>query len=147
MPSQRITRVNELLKREIAAYMYRLISEVDFDIAAVTVTHVVTAPNLRHARVFISIRDHVLEREEMLETIGKHRLAFQRHINDTLRLKYTPHLEFELDDSIEKGDHVLNLIAQLEEEYGTPPPEESTDPESEPDSSGSAPPSSSNGSV
>ncbi len=147
MPNQRITRVNELLKREIAAYMYRLISEVDFDISAVTVTHVVTAPNLRHARVFISIRDHVLEREEMLETIGSHRLAFQRHINDALSLKYTPHLEFELDESIEKGDRVLNLIAELEEEYGTPPAEESTDPEPDPDSPGSTPQDPPHGSV
>lgn len=147
MPNQRITRVNELLKREIAAYMYRLISEVDFDISAITVTHVVTAPNLRYARVFISIRNHEFERQRMLDIIGQHRLAFQRHINDALRLKYTPHLEFELDESIEKGDRVLNLIAELEEEYGTPPPEESTDPESEPDASGSEPPPASNGSV
>lgn len=129
MPSKRITRVNELLKREIAAYLYRLINEGDFDISAVTVTQVSTAPNLRQARVFISIREHELEREAMLDVIAGHRHAMQKHINDTLRLKYTPQLQFELDTSIEKGDHVLNLIAKLEKEYDAPPPP-TTDPQS-----------------
>lgn len=130
MATKRITRVNELLKREIAAYLYRLINEVDFDIAAVTVTQVTTAPNLRNARVYISIRDHELEREAMLDTIRGHRHEMQKHINETMRLKYTPQLSFELDKSIEKGDRVLNLMAKLEEEYGEPPPA-TTDPESE----------------
>lgn len=130
MASKRITRVNELLKREIAEFLYRLINEGGFDMSAVTVTQVVTASNLRNARVFVSIRDHVLEREAMLDTISSHRHAIQQHINKTTRLKYTPQLTFELDESIEKGDRVLNLIAELEEEYGEPPPD-TTDPESD----------------
>ncbi len=130
MPSQRITRVNELLKREIASYLYRLINEVDFDISAVTVTQVVTAPNLRHARVFVSIREHVLEREAMLDVLREKRNAVQQHINRTIRLKYTPQLTFELDESIEKGDHVLHLIDELEKEYGDAT-RETTDPESD----------------
>jgi ribosome-binding factor A len=131
MGSQRITRVNELLKREIAAYLYRLIHESDFDLSAVTVTHVVTASNLRNARVFISIRDHIEDRDEMMAVIRSHRLSIQQHINQAMRLKYTPHLYFELDRSIEKGDHVLNLISELEQHYGEPS-SEPTDPESEP---------------
>ncbi len=134
MPNKRITRVNELLRREIAQYMYRLIHEGDFDLAAVTITHVDTSPNLRHARVFVSIREHELEREAMIDAIEQHRLEMQRHINDALRLKYTPQLSFELDTSIEKGDHVLHLIAELEDHYGTAPTE-STDPEPESDES------------
>jgi len=130
MGSQRITRVNELLKREIAAYLYRLIHEGSFDLSAVTVTHVVTASNLRNARVFISIRDHVEERNEMMNVIRSHRLSIQQHINQAMRLKYTPHLNFELDRSIEKGDHVLNLITELEQQYGDSS-SEPTDPESE----------------
>ncbi len=132
MATKRITRVNELLKREIASYLYRLINEVDFDISAVTVTHVVTAPNLRHARVFVSIREHILEREAMLDTLREHRNAMQAHINRTMRMKYTPQLTFELDESIEKGDRVLHLIAELEEEYGVPPAEPTdTEPDTE----------------
>ncbi len=134
MATKRITRVNELLKREIAAYLYRLINEGGFDMSAVTVTQVNTAPNLRNARVYISIRNHVLEREAMLDTIRGHRHAMQQHINETMRLKYTPHLTFELDTSIEKGDRVLNLMAKLEEEYGESPVEEA-DPESDPEKS------------
>ena len=129
MPSQRIIRVNELLKREIAAYLYRLINRHDFDMSAVTVTHVITAPNLRHARVYVSIRDHVLEREAMLDEIRTHRKPLQQHLNQTVRLKYTPQLEFELDESIEKGDHVLHLIEELAEEYGVHETDEGYDDE------------------
>lgn len=141
MPSQRIKRVNELLRREIAAYLYRLINEGGFDMSAVTITHVVTAPNLRHARVFVSIRDHEFERKDMLDTITSHRLAIQKHINQTLHIKYTPHLEFELDKSLEKGDRVLNLISELEEQYGTTT-DEPTDPESDTDETGPSTPTS-----
>lgn len=128
MENNRMTRVNELLRREIAAYMFRVINEENFDVSAITVTRVDTSSNLRHARVFISIRDHQGERHSMLSTIRSHRNAFQQHINDTVRLKYTPQLRFSLDETIEKGDRVLNLIAQLEHEH------ESEFPESKPES-------------
>ena len=130
MASKRMIRVNELLKRELAAYLYRLTHDGNLDLAAITVTQVSTAPNLRTAQVYISIRDHKLEREEMLNAIREHRLEMQQHINKTLHLKYTPQLTFKQDESIEKGDHVLHLISELEEKYGEPP-DETTDPESE----------------
>lgn len=132
MSSKRIIRVNELLKREIAGYLFRLINEGGFDLSALTVTKVETASNLRNARVYVSIREHLLEREEMLDVLRSHGPAMQQHINRTMRLKYTPHLHFELDESIEKGDRVLHLISELEEQYGVPS-SETTDTESEPD--------------
>ena len=123
MASKRIVRVNELIKREIAGYLSRLVHGGDLDWSAITVTQVSTAPNLRYARVMVSIRDHELERRDMLATIRSQRAAIQKHIAQTVRLKYTPQLDFVLDASIEKGDRVLNLMTELEEQYGIPPPE------------------------
>jgi len=62
MKTDRLTRVNELLRREIGVVLYRLLDRSQFDLAALTVTHVITSSDLRSARVLISIRGHEHER-------------------------------------------------------------------------------------
>lgn len=114
MSSRRMTRVNELLKREIAGELYRVMNDRGFDLSAITVTRVDTSPNLRHARVYVSVRDHQGEREHMLRQVESHRAEIQQHLNKHTKLKYTPHLDFKLDESIEAGDKVLSIISQLE---------------------------------
>ncbi len=116
MSVDRLTRVNALLKREIGSFIFRIIHDSRFDISAVTITRVMTSKNLREARVFVSIRDHQDERPRMLACLRRHRVEIQAHINATLTLKYTPCLTFELDTSLEEGDHVLCLLNQLETE-------------------------------
>lgn len=116
MSTDRLIRVNALLKREIGSYLFRIMNDNKFDLSAVTITRVATSKDLREARVFVSIRDHHAERARMLAILRHHRAEIQAHINDTIVLKYTPCLTFELDTSLEEGDHVLNLIAQLETE-------------------------------
>ncbi len=114
MSIKRLTRVNELLKREIASALYRVMNDGGFDFSAVTVTRVLTSSNLRTARVMVSIRDHQDERARMIHQLEHHRKAIQDMINRDLTLKYTPHLVFELDESIEEGDRVLRLILDME---------------------------------
>ncbi|MBU4200355.1 MAG: 30S ribosome-binding factor RbfA [Verrucomicrobia bacterium] len=116
MSVDRLIRVNALLKREIGSYLFRIMNENQFDLSAVTITRVATSKDLREARVFVSIRDHHGERARMLAILRKHRAEIQAHISATIVLKYTPCLTFEPDTSVEEGDHVLNLIAQLETE-------------------------------
>ncbi len=116
MTTDRITRVNELLRREIAGLLPRIVGHSGLDLAAVTVTHVITTADLRQARVLVSIRDHEDERDRMIVKLRRHRGEIQQHINRTLTLRYTPKLHFELDASIEQGDHVLNLLLDMERE-------------------------------
>lgn len=111
-----MTRVNELLRREIGAVLFHIMNEENFDLSAVTVTHVIASSSLRHARVLVSIRDHQDEREKMLGLLRRHRGQIQALINRDLTLKYTPRLTFELDTSLERGDHVLDLLAEIDEE-------------------------------
>ncbi|MBI3987332.1 MAG: 30S ribosome-binding factor RbfA [Lentisphaerae bacterium] len=113
MKANRLTRINELLRREIGDLLFRIMNDSRFDLSAVTVTRVVTSRDLRSARVFVSIRDHDAERDAMLNKLRKHRGEIQNRINTDLVLKYTPRLDFELDTSIEEGDRVLTLLAQL----------------------------------
>ena len=114
MTFNRITRINELLRQEIGNALFHIVQESDFDMSAVTVTHVIASHNLHNARIFISIRDYPNERKTMLSILRKHRGEFQRLINKNLTLKYTPCLSFELDTSIEQGDHILNLLSDME---------------------------------
>ena len=114
MTIKRLDRVNELLKQEIAVALFRVMNEKGFDLSAVTITRVITSSNLRAARVMVSVRDHRADRNHILRQLEHHRGQIQELIGKNVILKYTPRLSFELDESIELGDHVLQIISQLE---------------------------------
>ena len=131
MSTDRMLRVNELLRREIGESLFRIMNETGFDLSAVTITHVVTSRNLRNARVLVSIRDHEGQRKSMLSLLRRHRGEIQSKINKDLILKYTPRLAFELDTSVEKGDRLLTLLSELhiEDPAASPPDADGTEPE------------------
>lgn len=114
MSSERIIRVNELLKREIAVDIPRLFANSQFDTGAVTVTHVATGSDLRDATVYVSIFGHEQERDGMIRFLNRHRSEIQSRMSKNVILKYTPRLYFKLDDSIEAGDRVLGILEQLD---------------------------------
>jgi ribosome-binding factor A len=116
MSTDRMTRVNELLKREIGEALFSIVHEPGFDFSAVTVTHVAAERSLREARVSISIRGNPQEQKRMMGLLFRHRHEIQQKINQDLTLKYTPRLAFELDASLEKGDEMLALLAELARE-------------------------------
>ena len=117
MSIDRLTRVNQLLKQEIAESLFRVVNDPGADIGAVTVTRVVTSSNLRQARVFLSIRGDEARQHHLLRKVMSHRRDIQESIARHVVLKYTPHVSFELDHSIEEGDHVLDLIQKIEVEH------------------------------
>ena len=113
---KRLDRVNELLRREIADMMERM--DFHMDNCLVTVSEVVASPDLRHAKVFISILGgkHVSQKEKVLHFMETHRHHLQTKIAKDIIMKYTPVLEFIIDDSIEKGDRVLSIISEMEKQ-------------------------------
>ncbi len=121
--SRRMVRINELLRQEIAELLFRLLNEAGVDLTAITITRVETSPDLHTARVMVSIRDHRDERPQMLRLLEAHRREIQTRINRDIRMKYTPHLSFHLDESIEQGDRVLAIISKIEQQ-GAPQPDE-----------------------
>lgn len=116
MGTPRLVRVNELLKREIAEDIHRNFSLSDFDTAAVTVTRVECAPDLRDANVYVSIFGHENERDRMINYLNRHRQEVIRLMIKRVKLKYTPRLHFVLDESIEGGDRILSMLAEMERE-------------------------------
>ena len=129
MPSKRMVRVNESIKRALAEEFYRELATEGFDLAAITVARVQTSPDLRDAHVYISILGHQDEREQIIERLQQKHAAFQRSLTRHVKLRYTPRLWFRHDDSFEKGDHILDIISELEAQQ-EPPPEDTDEQES-----------------
>lgn len=115
MPIDRLERLNALLRRELGEAFFKVFASDGLDMAAITVTRVEVARNLRNARVYISILGHEHERGSMLHTIVRKHGELQRLINHDLTLKYTPRLEFHLDTSVAQGDHILDVLSHLDD--------------------------------
>jgi len=110
--SQRTERIDELLRQEIGTILSR--EAKDPRIGFVTITSVETTPDLRHARVWVSIIGTSAERREALVAL-QHAMHFvRRELGPRLRLKRIPELHVELDDSMERGTRVLHLLDELE---------------------------------
>jgi ribosome-binding factor A len=106
----RLLRVNELLKREVSALLVR---EMTFENLLVTVNQVDVTPDLKNAHVYISVLGSK-GRKEVLPKLEANRAALQSDLAKHVVLKYTPHLVFHLDDSVERGSRVLEIIQEIE---------------------------------
>jgi ribosome-binding factor A len=114
MSVKRIDRINSLLRREIGGALYHVFAGETFDLAAITITEVDCAPNLRTAKVMVSVFGHDNERTRMISKLSGKTRELQSIINKDLTMKYTPRLQFKLDLSVEKGDHVLDILHHID---------------------------------
>lgn len=129
MGANRLTRVNELLRREIAGALFRVLDPSEVDLSCITITRVETASNLRSAQVFVSVLGDEAKQQRSLRALLRHRAELQSEVASHVVLKYTPQYRFHLDHSIEDGDRVLGILSELDhaadgdEESATPPDE------------------------
>ena len=79
----------------------------------VTITGVDTSPDLRHARVFVSVLGNERTRELSLTALQSAHGVLQARVSRELRLKRTPQLAFEYDPSVERGVRMSQLIDEL----------------------------------
>ena len=114
MGANRLTRVNELLRREIAGALFRVLDPSDVDLSAITITRVETASNLRSAQVFVSVLGDEAKQRHSMRALLHSRAALQGEVASHVVLKYTPRYHFHLDHSIEDGDRVLGILSELE---------------------------------
>ncbi|MFZ0043703.1 MAG: 30S ribosome-binding factor RbfA [Solirubrobacteraceae bacterium] len=76
----------------------------------VTVTGIKTSPDLRHARVYVSVLGTEPEREASLAGLRSAHGFLQRRVATELSLKHTPSLTFEYDDSVDRGMRISSLL-------------------------------------
>jgi ribosome-binding factor A len=106
----RMRRVNESVRQVLAEAMPEL---KDPRIGLVTVTGVDTAPDLRHAVVYVSVLGSEKKRAATLRGLEAAHGLLQSRLARELRLKRTPQLSFEYDPSVERGVRMSRLIDEL----------------------------------
>ena len=112
MPSLRHERVRELLKREIGEAIRR-----EFHVneaGLISVNDVDLAGDLKSAVVFISVFGNPTQQKRGLQLLTDNRVRIQGLVARSVVLKYTPTLKFVFDDSIVRGNRVLQIIEELE---------------------------------
>src|SRR5207237_1643339 len=111
MGSHRMQRVRELLKREIGEAIRREIPVNEAGL--VTVNDVDVAGDLRMATIFIGILGNAEQQRTGLALLQKNRARIQGLVAKAVILKYTPQLRFVVDDSVVRGNRVLQILAEL----------------------------------
>jgi ribosome-binding factor A len=127
--SQRTDRIDELLREEITTLLAREVA--DPAIGFVTVTRVDTSPDLAHARVWVSLIGQPAERSATLAALRRAMPYLRHELGRRVRLRRIPELHVEVDESVERGTRVLQLLHELEEGRvpdELPPPTESLPP-------------------
>ncbi|HYZ74615.1 MAG TPA: 30S ribosome-binding factor RbfA [Chthoniobacterales bacterium] len=109
----RLERVNEVVKRELSELVSR---ELNFAAEVlVTIPAVDISPDLKNCNVYVSVIGANYQKSDVIADLEEHRVALQRELSKRVVLKYTPHLHFKLDNSIERGNRVLEIIQDLDE--------------------------------
>ncbi|MBQ6851551.1 MAG: 30S ribosome-binding factor RbfA [Oscillospiraceae bacterium] len=114
MASNRIGRINEEIQKELAA-LIRTLKDPRVQDTMISITHVETTPDLRYAKVYASF----LQEDQAADALKGLRSAsgyLRRELGRALQLRYTPELQWALDDSITYGAKMLKLINSLEVE-------------------------------
>lgn len=108
--SVRVERVRELLKREIGEIIRR---ELPIEKAGlINVNDVTISNDLQNATVYIGIL--AKDKKKGMELLAQNRKYIQGLVGKNVVLRYTPQLRFVLDDSIERGNRVLQIMEDLE---------------------------------
>jgi ribosome-binding factor A len=110
--SQRISKVNELLKREIITCIER---NFEFTDLLVTIHGVDTAPNLRSAKVYVGVIGDENSAKGVLAKLNRKSGFIQNEMMKRVILRNTPMLTFVGDNSVERGVHIINLLDELGE--------------------------------
>jgi ribosome-binding factor A len=108
--TDRMRRVNESIREVLSEAVAEL---QDPRIGFVTVTGVKTSPDLRQARVFVSVLGSERKREQTLAGLSSAHGVLQARLAEQLRMKRTPQLAFEYDPTVEHGVKMSKLIDEL----------------------------------
>ncbi len=111
MASNRIGRINEEIQKELSDLL-RNLKDPRVSGTMISITRVETTPDLRYSKIYVSF----LEKEKAAEAIKGLRSAggyLRRELGAALNLRYTPELQWQEDDSITRGQYMLNLLGSL----------------------------------
>lgn len=110
--AHRIERMNSLIRQEISELLQSQIKDPRLG-NFIAVTDVLTSADFKHARVFVSQIGGKKDKKKVLKGLTSASGFFRGELSRRLRLRHTPELHFQWDDSIQQGDHILQLIDEV----------------------------------
>jgi ribosome-binding factor A len=116
MTSDRMRRVDEAVREVLSSALSEGLK--DPRVGFVTVTAVETAPDLRRARVYVSVLGDDSHRRRTLAGLRSAHGYLQRRVGTELRLKHTPTLDFVYDDAVDRSLR-LKALLEAEEDEGS----------------------------
>ncbi len=90
--------------------------DLRFEAPLVSVRAIDITPDLKRAHVFISALGTPVQKKDAIHLLNKNRHLLQKELSKRVVLKYTPNLLFELDESIERGTRIIDLLDKLDQE-------------------------------
>jgi ribosome-binding factor A len=108
----RMRRVDEAMRAVLGEAIAKGLQ--DPRVGFVTVTGVETSPDLRHARVYVSVLGDSHTRAESLDGLRSAHGFLQRRVADELSLKHTPTLTFAYDETVDRGMRISQLIDETQ---------------------------------
>lgn len=115
MSNQRAARVGDQMRVDLAGLIRDL---KDPRIGFVSVVKVEVTNDLRHAKVFLSVLGEAEAKRESMKGIASAAGHLRSELGRAMRLRYTPELHFLLDESIEHGSKIAQLLVQVQKEQG-----------------------------
>jgi ribosome-binding factor A len=109
---RRVQRLSEEIKREISEIIRSEIKDPRIT-SLVSITQVQVSSDLSHAKVFVSMLGDGEKRKETLEGLNKAKGYIKRELGKNLRQRITPDIVFHMDDSIQHGSHISQLLKKV----------------------------------
>ncbi|MAJ16423.1 MAG: ribosome-binding factor A [Opitutia bacterium TMED67] len=124
MQNLRHMRVRELLKRELNEIFRR---EFPVELGIVSVTEVGVSNDLHSAKVFVSSIGDDKSQQKAFRTVRKSAGKIQFELGQIVALRYTPKLKFVMDEAYNRGDRVLKILDEIEQDHQKDNPDENNE--------------------
>ncbi len=108
----RTDRIDELFRQEITAILAKEVDDPKIGFA--TITSIETQPDLRHAKVMVSVIGPPAARKAAIVAMGRHMPFIRHELGKRLRMKRIPEFHLELDETLERGTRVLHILDEIE---------------------------------
>ncbi len=118
MTGRRGVRVADLIRDEVSQIMQREMD--DPRLGMVSITRVDMSPDLRYARIFVSVYGPDEERKQALVALNNASGFIRRTLAPRLRMRTIPDIGFRLDESMEHAENIARILRQLEPELAAP---------------------------
>ena len=111
--AHRVERVNSLIRQEISELIQLQVKDPRLGDNFITVTEVNTSSDLKHSKIYVSSITTEEEKKKVLSALKSASGFLRGELSRRLKLRYTPELVFQWDNSLERGDQILKLIDKV----------------------------------